>query len=42
MSHTESTFENARVRDLRECNRIVEYATCASTRGIYFLQIFLG
>ena len=32
----QSTFENACVRDLRECNRIVEYATSTSTRGIYF------
>ena len=32
----QSTFENACVRDLRECNRIVEYATSTSTGGIYF------
>ena len=36
ISKIESTFENACVRDLRECNRIVEYAKSTSTRGIYF------
>ena len=41
ISKIQSTFENACVRDLRECNRIVEYATSTSTRGIYFLQILL-
>ena len=35
-SKIQSTFENACVRDLRECNRIVKYATSTSTRGIYF------
>ena len=35
-SKIQSTFENACVRNLRECNRIVEYATSTSTRGIYF------
>ena len=35
ISKTQSTFENACVRDLRECDRIVEYATSTSTRGIY-------
>ena len=34
ISKIQSTFENACVRDLRECNRIVEYATSKSTRGI--------
>ena len=42
ISKIQSTFENAYVRDLRECNRIVEYAASTSTRGIYFLQLFLG
>ena len=42
MSKIQSTFENACVKDLRECNRIVDYAISTSTRGIYFLQIFLG
>ena len=32
-------FRNACVLDLRECNRNVEYATSASTRGIYFSTI---
>ena len=36
ISKIQSTFENAYFRDLRECNRIVENATCTSTRGIYF------
>ena len=36
VSKIQSTFENACVRDLRECNRTVEYATSTSTRGIYF------
>ena len=34
ISKIQSTFENACVRDLRECNRIVEYATSTSTRDI--------
>ena len=38
----QSTFENACVRDLRECNRIVEYAASTSTRGTYFCPNFLG
>ena len=43
ISKIQSTFENAYVRDLRECNRIVEYATSTSTRGIYVSpRIFLG
>ena len=42
ISKIQSTFENACVRDLRECSRTVEYATSTSTRGIYFFQIFLG
>ena len=36
ISKIQSTFENVYVRDLRECNRIVDYATSTSTRGIYF------
>ena len=32
----QSTFEGACVRNLRECNRIVEYAPSTSTRGIFF------
>ena len=32
----QSTFENASVRDLRERNRIAEYATSTSTRGVMF------
>ena len=40
ISKIRSTFENACVRDLRECNRIVEYATSTSTRGIYYFSIF--
>ena len=36
----QSTFENACVRDLRECNRIVEYATSTSTRGVCFFPDF--
>ena len=40
ISKIQSTFENARVRDLRACNRIVEYATSTSTRGIYFSSDF--
>ena len=40
ISEIQSTFENAYVRDLRECNRIVEYATPTSTRGIYFSPAF--
>ena len=36
MSKIRSTFEYACVRDLLECNRIVECATSTSTRGIYF------
>ena len=31
ISKIQSTFENSCVRDLRECNRIVEYATSTST-----------
>ena len=34
------TFENARVRDLRECNRIMECAMPTSKRGIYFSAVF--
>ena len=36
ISEIESTFGNACVRDLRECNRTVEYATSTATGGIYF------
>ena len=32
----QNTFENASVRDFRECNRILENATSSSTRGFYF------
>ena len=42
ISKVQSTFENACVRDLRECNRTVEYATSTSTRVIYFSRLFLG
>ena len=37
----ESTLENACVRDLRECKRVVDHAASISTRGI-FLWLFLG
>ena len=40
MSKIQGTFENACVPHLRECNRIVEYATSTSTRGIYFSSDF--
>ena len=40
ISKIQSTFENACVRDLRECNRIVEYAISTSTRGISFFSTF--
>ena len=36
ISKIQSTFEIACVRDLRECNCIVECATSTSTRGSYF------
>ena len=36
ISKIQSTFEIACVRDLRDCNRILENATSTSTRGIYF------
>ena len=39
ISKIQRTFENACVGD-RECNRIVEYATSASTRGICFSPDF--
>ena len=35
ISKIRSTFGNACVRNLRECNRIVEFAISTSTRGIY-------
>ena len=35
ISKIQSTFETAFVRGLRECNRIVEYATSTSTRDIF-------
>ena len=37
---SQNTFENACVRDLRECNLIVEYATSTSSRVIYFSPDF--
>ena len=40
ISKIQSTFKNACVRDLRECNKIVEYTTSTSTRGIYFSSDF--
>ena len=40
ISKIQSTFENACVGDLRECNRIVESAVSTSTRGIYFSPDF--
>ena len=40
ISKIQSTFENACVRDLRECNRIVEYLLSTSTRDIYFSPVF--
>ena len=42
ISKIQSTFENACVRDLRECNHIVQYATSTSTRGINSLQASHG
>ena len=36
ISKIQSTFENACVKDLRECYRIVEYPTYTSTRCIYW------
>ena len=42
ISKIQSASENVCARDPRECNRIVEFATSTSTRGIHFLQIFLG
>ena len=40
ISKIQSTFENACVRDMRECNRIVEYGTSTSARGVYFSPAF--
>ena len=40
ISKIQSTFENACVRDMRECNRMVEYAISTSTRGFYFSAAF--
>ena len=40
ISKIQSTIENACVRDLRECKRVVENATSTSTRGIYFSPDF--
>ena len=40
ISKIQSTFENACVRDLRESNRIVQYAISTSTRGIDFSSAF--
>ena len=42
ISKIQITFENSCVRDLCECNRIVEYAITTSTRGICFSTAFLG
>ena len=42
ISKIPSTFENACVRALRECNRIVVYDTSTSTRGISISPVFLG
>ena len=42
ISKIQTTFENACVRDFRQCNRIVEFAISTSTRGIYFHQLSLG
>ena len=42
ISTTQSTFENACVRDLREFNRVVEYAISTSTRAIFFSRFFYG
>ena len=42
ISKIQSTFENACVRDLRECKRIVEYAISTPTRAFTFLQLSLG
>ena len=41
ISKIQTTFENACVKDLRERNRIVEFALSTSTRGIHFPQLFL-
>ena len=40
ISKIQSTFENPCVRDLRECNLILEYVTSASTRDISFSPDF--
>ena len=40
ISKFHSTFENACVRELRECNKTVEYATSKSTRGIKISSVF--
>ena len=40
MSKIQSTLDNSCVRDLRECNRIVEYSISTSTRGIYFHRFY--
>ena len=40
ISMIQRTFENACVRDLRECNRIVEYDISTSTRGICFSPVW--
>ena len=38
ISKIQGTFENACVKDLRECNRIVKCSISTSTRVIYFLH----
>ena len=42
ISKIQSTFENTYAGDLRECNKIVEYATSTSTPGIYLSPGFRG
>ena len=40
ISKIRGTFEHVCVRDMRECGRVLEYATSTSTRGIYFSPDF--
>ena len=40
ISKIQGMFENACVRDLRECKKKMEYATFTSTRGIHFSKVF--
>ena len=42
ISKIQSAFENACVRDSRECNYIAAHAAYASTRCIHFFQILIG